>query len=114
MLLLLFTEVSLDLVSEEQHSQLTVRGLVHGLGLHAHAVLIRREFVSTVFLMPEVKQASQGCSNHQEVTVKILPVEVDVLAPPAFNVDVEASYTTTQHMYNMTTTSVGYLVVGNQ
>ena len=38
---LLLPEVGLDLLPEEQHAQLAVRGLVHGLGLHAHAVLVR-------------------------------------------------------------------------
>lgn len=64
LLLFLLAEVSFDLMPEEQHPQLAVRGLVHGLGLHAHAVLVWWELISTVFLMPQVEQASRWCSDH--------------------------------------------------
>lgn len=76
---------------EEEHPQLAVRGLVHGLGLHAHAVLVRRQLISAVFLMPQVEQASGWRPHHQEVAVEVLPVQMDVLAAPSFDVDVKAS-----------------------
>ncbi len=56
--LLLFAEVRLDLVPEEQHAQLAVRGLVHGFGLHAHLVLVRGQFVNAALLMPQVEEAA--------------------------------------------------------
>lgn len=86
--------MSVDLVPEEQHPQLAVRGLVHGLGLHAHAVLVRRELVSAVLLVPQVEQASGRRSDHQEVAVEVLPVEVDILTAPAFDVDIKTSWET--------------------
>lgn len=90
-LLLLFPQVSFDLVPEEQHSQLAVRGLVHGLGLHAHAVLVRRQLVSAVFLMPQVEETSGRRPDHKEVAVEVLPVQVDVLTTPSFDVNVKTS-----------------------
>lgn len=90
-LLLLFPQVSFDLVPEEEHAQLAVRGLVHGLGLHAHAVLVRRQLISALFLMPQVEQASGRRPHHQEVAVEVLPVQMDVLAAPSFDVDIKAS-----------------------
>lgn len=83
--------MSLDLVSEEQHAQLSVRRLVHGLRLHTHAVLVRRQLVGAVFLVPQVEQTSRRRSNHQEVTVKVLPVQMDVFTAPTFDVDVKTS-----------------------
>lgn len=90
-LLLLFPLVSFDLLPEEQHPQLAVRGLVHGLGLHAHAVLVRRQLVRALFLMPQVEEAPGRRPDHQQVAVEVLPVQVDVLAAPPFDVDVKAS-----------------------
>lgn len=90
-LLFLFAEVRCDLVPEEQHPQLAMRGLVHGLGLHAHAVLVWRELISTVLLVPQVEQASRRSPDHQEAAVEVLSVQVDVLAAPAFDVDVKTS-----------------------
>lgn len=51
-LLFLLAEVSFDLMPEEEHPQLAMRGLIHGLGLHAHSILVRRQLVSTVLLVP--------------------------------------------------------------
>lgn len=76
---------------EEQHPQLAVRGLVHGLGLHAHVVLVWWKLVGAVFLVPQVEQASRRCSDHEEVAVEVLPVQVDIFATPAFDVDVKTS-----------------------
>lgn len=76
---------------EEQHPQLAVRGLVHGLGLHAHAILVWRQLVSAVFLMPQMEEASGRCPDHKKVAVEVLPVQVDVFAAPSFDVDVKAS-----------------------
>lgn len=76
---------------EDQHPQLAVRGLVHGLGLHAHAVLVRRQLVGAVLLVPQVEEASGRRAHHQEVAVEVLPVQVDVLAAPPLDVDVKSS-----------------------
>lgn len=92
LLLLLFPQVGFNLVPEEEHSQLAVRGLVHGLGLHAHAVLVWRQLVNAVFLVPQVEQTSGRRSDHKEVAVEVLPVQVDVLAAPSFDVDVKTSW----------------------
>lgn len=91
-LLLLLPQVGFDLVPEEQHAQLAVRGLVHGLGLHAHAVLLRRQLVSAVLLVPQVEQAAGRRPHHQEAAVEVLPVQVDVLAAPSFDIDVKSSW----------------------
>ena len=88
----LLAEVGFDLMPEEQHAQLAVRGLVHGLGLHAHAVLVGAQLVGAVLLVPQVEQASGGRAHHQQVAMEILPVEVDVLAAPAFNVHIKPSW----------------------
>lgn len=77
-------------MTEVQHPQLAVRGLVHGLGLHAHAILVRRQLVGAVLLVPQVEKASRGCSHHQQVAVDVLPVQVHILAPPASDVDVKS------------------------
>lgn len=58
LLFFLPAEVSLDLVPEEEHPQLAVRRLIHGLGLHAHAVLVRGQLVGAVLLVPQVEQAA--------------------------------------------------------
>ncbi|TNN58686.1 hypothetical protein EYF80_031100 [Liparis tanakae] len=71
--------VSFDLVPEEEHPQLAVRGLVHGLGLHAHAVLVWRELVGALLLVPQVEQASRRRSDHQEVAMELLLHGGDVL-----------------------------------
>lgn len=84
--------MSFDLVPEEQHSQLAVRGLVHGLGLHAHTVLVRGELISAVLLVPQVEQASGWSSDHEEVAVEVLPVQVHVFASPALDVDVKTTW----------------------
>lgn len=75
-----------------QHPQLAVRGLVHGLGLHAHAILVRRQLVGAVLLVPQVEEASRRRPHHQQVAVDVLPVQVHVLAAPAPDVDVESSW----------------------
>lgn len=79
-------------MTEVQHSQLAVRGLVHGLGLNAHVVLVWRQLVGAVLLVPQVEEASCGRPHHQQVAVDVLPVKVRILAPPASDVDVESSW----------------------
>lgn len=74
---------------EDQHPQLPVGRLVHGLGLHAHLVLLGRQLVYAALLMPEVEEAPHGRPHHDEVAVQVLAVKVHVLATPAFDVQVE-------------------------
>lgn len=59
---------------EEEHAQLAVRGFVHGFGLHAHAILVWGELISTVLLVPQMKQASGGGTDHQQVAMEVLSV----------------------------------------
>ena len=65
----LFVKMRLYLLPEDQHSQVWVRGLVHGFGLDAHAVLLRGQLVSTALLMPEVEKTRNRSPNHNQVTV---------------------------------------------
>lgn len=65
----LFAEVHLYFLPEDHHSQVGVRGLVHGFGLDAHSVLLRGQLVRTVFLMPEVKKARNWSPNHNKITM---------------------------------------------
>lgn len=88
----LLAEMSFDLMPEEEHSQLAMRGLVHGLGLHAHSVLIWRQLVGAMLLVPQVEEAAWWRSDDQEVAVEVLSVEVDVFAAPAFDVNVKTSW----------------------
>lgn len=96
-LLFLFAEVSLYLVPEDQHPQLPVGGLVHGLGLHAHLVLLGRQLVHTALLVPDVEEPPHGRPHHDEVAVQVLPVEVHVLSAPAFDVQVEPTWRERTH-----------------
>lgn len=77
--LFLGVHMSLNLLSEEQLPQLAVRGFTHGFGLHTHLVLVWRELICTVLLMPQVEKATRRRSNHHQLTVKVLPVQVYVL-----------------------------------
>lgn len=72
--LLLSSQMVLNLFFEEQLPQAAVRGLAHGLGLHAHLVLIRGQLIRTVLLVPEVKEATRGRPNHHQLAVEVLPV----------------------------------------
>ncbi|EGW08328.1 hypothetical protein I79_011310 [Cricetulus griseus] len=54
---------------EDHHSQVGVRSLVHGFGLDAHAVLLRRQLICTVFLVPEVEKTRDWSPNHNQITM---------------------------------------------
>lgn len=88
----LLVQVCLDLMSEEEHAQLAVRGLVHGLGLHAHPVLLRGQLVSTALLVPQVEEAPRWGPHHQQVAVQVLPVKVNILTTPTFDVHVKTTW----------------------
>lgn len=83
--------MELDLSSEEQLPQLAVRGLAHGLGLHAHLVLVRRELIGTGLLVPQVEEAAGRGADHHQLAVKVLPVQVHVLQTPAFDVAIKTA-----------------------
>lgn len=83
--------MELNLSFEEQLPQLAVRGLAHGLGLHAHLVLVRRELIGTGLLVPQVKQAAGRGADHHQLAVKVLPVQVHVLQTPAFDVTIKTA-----------------------
>lgn len=87
----LFAEMCLDLMAKEQHAQLPVRSLVHGLGLHAHLVLVGGQLVGAVLLVPEMEEAAGGRAHHHQVAVQVLAVQVHVLAAPALDVNIEAT-----------------------
>lgn len=84
--------MGLDLVPEHQHPQLPVRRLVHGLGLDAHPVLLGRQLVLAVLLVPQVEEAPRGRAHHHQIAVQVLAVQVHVLAAPASDVQIEATY----------------------
>lgn len=88
----LFPEVGLDLFPEHQHAQVGVGGLVHGFGLDAHAVLLRRQLVSATLLVPEVEQAGHRGPDHDQVAPEVLPVQVDVLHAPAFHLQIKPTW----------------------
>lgn len=88
----LLAEVRLDLLAEHQHAQVRVRRLVHGLGLDAHAVLLGGQLVRTVLLVPQVEQPGHRRPDHHQLPVQVLPVQVNVLAAPAFHLQVKAPY----------------------
>lgn len=75
----------LDLLAENQHAQVRVRGLVHGFGLDAHAVLLRRQLVRALLLVPHVEETRDRRPDHDQVAPEILPVQVDVFDTPAFH-----------------------------
>lgn len=83
--------MELNLSFEEQLPQLAVRGLAHGFCLHAHLVLVWRELICTVLLVPQVKEAAGRWADHHQLAVKVLPVQVHILQTPAFNVTIEAA-----------------------
>lgn len=83
--------MGLDLVPEHQHPQLPVRRLVHGLGLDAHPVLLGRQLVLAVLLVPQVEEAPRGRAHHHQIAVQVLAVQVHVLAAPASDVQIEAT-----------------------
>lgn len=89
---LLFAKVGLYLVPEDQHPQLPVGRLVHGLGLHAHLVLLGGQFVHAVLLVPQVEEPPHRCTHHNQIAVEILAVQVHVLPAPASDVQVKATY----------------------
>ncbi|KAI1236442.1 hypothetical protein IHE44_0001735 [Lamprotornis superbus] len=86
----LLAQVRLDLVPEHQHAQVRVRRLVHGLGLDAHAVLLRGQLVRAVLLVPQVEQPRHRRPHHHQLPVQVLPVQVNVLAAPALHLQVKA------------------------
>lgn len=81
--------MKLNLSFEEQLPQLAVRGFAHGFGLHAHLVLVWRELVRAVLLVPQVEKAARRGADHHQLAVKVLPVQVHVLQPPASDVTVK-------------------------
>lgn len=89
---LLFAKVGLYLMPEDQHPQLPVGRLVHGLGLHAHLVLLRGQLVHAVLLVPQVEEPPHRCTHHNQIAVEILAVQVHVLPAPASDVQVKATY----------------------
>lgn len=84
--------MSLNLFAEHQHAQVRVGCLVHGFGLDTHAVLLWCQPVCTLLLVPQVEETGHGCPNHYQVTMKILPVQVDVFDAPAFDFEVEPTW----------------------
>lgn len=88
-LLFLPAEVSLDLVPEDQHPQVPVGGLIHGLGLHTHLVLLRGQLIHTTLLVPEMEESPHGRAHHYEVAVEVLAIEVNILSSPAFDVQIK-------------------------
>jgi len=89
--LLLGAQMKLNFPLEEQLSQNAVRGLAHGFGLHAHLVLVCRELVCAVLLVPQVEKPSRRRADHHQLAVKVLPVQVHVLQPPTFDVTVKTT-----------------------
>lgn len=41
--------------------------------------------------MPQMEKAAGWRANHHQLTVKVLPVEVHILQPPAFNITVKTT-----------------------
>lgn len=81
----------LDLSFEEERPQLAVRGFAHGFGLQAHLVLVRRKLVCAGLLVPQVEETAGWRADHHQLTVEVLPVEVNILQAPSFNVTVKAA-----------------------
>lgn len=84
--------MSLDLITENQHAQVRVGGLVHGFGLDAHAVLLRCQLVCTLLLVPQVEKSGNRRPGHYQVAPEILPVQVDVFHAPAFDFEIEPTW----------------------
>lgn len=83
--------MKLGLASEEQLPELAVRGLAHGLRLHAHLVLVWRQLVRARLLVPQVEEAAGRRADHHQLTVEVLPVQMHVLQPPAFDGSVKTT-----------------------
>lgn len=87
----LLAEVSFDLLPENQHAQVRVGGLVHGFGLDAHAVLLRRQLVRALLLVPQVEESRHRSPDHDHVAAEILPVKMDVFHTPTFHLKIETT-----------------------
>lgn len=83
--------MKLKLASEDQLPKLPVRGLAHGFCLHAHLVLVWGELIRARLLVPQVEEATGRRADHHQLTVEVLPVEVHVLQPPAFDGSVKTT-----------------------
>ncbi|MEQ2203920.1 hypothetical protein XENOCAPTIV_005337 [Xenoophorus captivus] len=88
----LLPKVGLDLLPEHQHAQVGVGGLVHGFGLDAHAVLLWRQLVRALLLVPQVEEARHRSSDHDQVAPKVLPVQMDIFHTPAFDFQVKSTW----------------------
>lgn len=88
----LSVQVCLNLLLENEHPQLAMRTLVHGLGLHAHFVLLWGQLVHTLLFMPQVEETPDGRSDHDEVAMKVLAVQMYIFTTPAFNVQIKATW----------------------
>lgn len=84
-------QVCLNLLLENKHPKLAMRSLIHGLGLHAHFVLLWSQLVQTLLFMPQMEETPDRCSDHHEVAVKVLAVEMHIFTTPTFNVQVKAT-----------------------
>lgn len=84
-------QVRLNLLLENKHPKLAMRSLIHGLGLHAHFVLLWSQLVQTLLFMPQVEETPDRCSDHHEIAVKVLAVQMHIFTTPAFNVQVKAT-----------------------
>lgn len=83
--------MKLNLSFEEQLPQLAMGGLAHCFSLHAHLVLVWRQLICAVLLVPQVEKTAGRGANHHQLAVKVLPVQVHVLQPPAFDVTVKTT-----------------------
>lgn len=90
-ILLMGLQMKLNLSFKEQLPELAVRGFAHSFRLHAHLVLVWRELIRAALLVPQVEKAARRTANHHQLTVKVLPVKVHVLQPPAFGVTVKTT-----------------------
>lgn len=87
----LLTQMGFDLLPENKHAKVRVRGLVHGFRLDAHAVLLGSQFVGTMLLVPKVKEARHRGPDYHQAAVQVLPVEVNVFSAPPFDFQIKAS-----------------------
>lgn len=87
----LLAEMGLYFLPEDQHPQVRVRGLTHGLGLDAHAVLLWRQLVGAALLVPEVEKARDRAPDHNQVAMQVLSIKVDVFSTPAFHFHVKST-----------------------
>jgi len=84
-------QVCLNLLLENKHPKLAVRSLVHGLGLHAHFVLLWGQLIQTLLFMPQMEETPDRRSDHDEVAVKVFAVQMYIFTTPAFNVQIKAT-----------------------